>query len=49
VTAATNFSLEPTAAGLSVCGSGGRFAAPRLRRHSVPSGCGSAGRWAEWQ
>ena len=36
-----NLPPEPTAAGLSVCGSGGRLAAPRLRRHSVPGGRGS--------
>jgi hypothetical protein len=34
--------LEPTAAGSSVCGYAGRFAAPRLCRRSGSGGCGSA-------
>ena len=37
-----NLTPEPTAADLSVCGGGGRFAAPWLRRRSVSGGCGSA-------
>lgn len=36
---ATNFSLEPTAAGLSVCDVAGRFAVLRFRRCSVSGGC----------
>ena len=36
-----NFSLEPTAAGLSVCVRAGRFGAPELRRCPAPGGCGS--------
>jgi hypothetical protein len=37
-----NESPEPTAAKLSAFGGAGGFAAPRLRRGSVPGGCGSA-------
>jgi len=42
----SNFSLEPPAAGPSVCGGAGRFVAPGLRRTSVSGGCGSVPRWA---
>ena len=37
-----NVAPEPTAAGPSAYGRGGRFAAPRFRRRSVSGGCGSA-------
>jgi hypothetical protein len=41
-----NFTLEPTAAGPSVCERAGGFAAPSRYRGSVSGGCGSAIRWA---
>jgi len=37
-----NFTVEPTAAALSVFFALGRFAVPWLRRAAVSSGCGSA-------
>jgi hypothetical protein len=42
-----NLTLEPTAAGRSVCGCSGRFTARSLRRRSLSGGCGSAFRSTE--
>jgi hypothetical protein len=41
-----NFTPEPTAAGLSVCGRAGRFDGLWSRWCSASGGCGSAFRWA---